>query len=144
MVTGEVLLRFSLLDPIHTSVAPLHLIQKLMGLASASPGIDDDDEDEPLERIDTGGPDEDEETDQVDVSSEVDDPKNPEAAEKKKRRLRLARLKKKAKLRAYEFGGESQVAGVLFVEVTKITDLPPERNSMWLSVSAEDRSSLFL
>lgn len=47
---------------------------------------------------------------------------------KKKKRRRVARIKRKTKQRAYEFSGMSDVAGVLFLEVQKITDLPPERN----------------
>ena len=42
-------------------------------------------------------------------------------------------MKKKAKQRAYEFSGTSDLAGVLFLEVAKITDLPPERNSKIMS-----------
>jgi len=49
--------------------------------------------------------------------------------EKHKRRLKLARLKKKAKEAAYEFSGLSDLAGVLFLEIQKVSDLPPERNS---------------
>lgn len=49
--------------------------------------------------------------------------------EKQRRRLKLARLKKKAKQAAYEFSGLSDLAGVLFLEIQKVSDLPPERNS---------------
>ena len=52
--------------------------------------------------------------------------------EKHKRRLKLARLKKKAKERAYEFSGLSDMAGVLFLEIQRVTDLPPEKNSKLL------------
>jgi phosphatidylserine decarboxylase len=57
-----------------------------------------------------------------------------EASDKrKKRRLRIARLKNKVKERGYAFTNGSPVAGVLFVEIQKITDLPPERNGENLS-----------
>lgn len=88
-----------------------------------SGGLGDDDDDD-LERVGSlEGQDDDEDI------SETDDPSKAETAEKKKRKLRLAKLKRKAKLRAYEFSDRSEVAGVLFLEVVKITDLPPEKNS---------------
>jgi phosphatidylserine decarboxylase len=47
----------------------------------------------------------------------------------------LAKLRRKAKQRAYEFSGKTEVAGVLFLEIQKITDLPPERNGKSAIVS---------
>ena len=64
-----------------------------------------------------------------DEADETDSPAKPENAEKRKRKLRLKRLKRKAKARAYEFTGGTNLVGVVFLEVGKITDLPPERNS---------------
>jgi phosphatidylserine decarboxylase len=49
---------------------------------------------------------------------------------KKKRIPGIARLKKKAKEHGYEFTSLSPIAGVLFIEIQKATDLPPERNGM--------------
>lgn len=61
---------------------------------------------------------------------EVGDPNKPENIEKRKRKRRIARLRRKSiAVRAYEFTGNSDVAGVIFLEVVKVTDLPPERNS---------------
>ena len=74
--------------------------------------------------------DEDHDEQELDTSDETDDPAKPEIAEKRKRKLRLARLKRKAKARAYEFTGASDVTGIAFLEIVKITDLPPERNGM--------------
>lgn len=57
-------------------------------------------------------------------------PPSHEAIEKRDKRRRLARLKRKTKAKAYQYSGLSDVAGVLFLEIQKITDLPPERNGM--------------
>ena len=70
--------------------------------------------------------DEDEDTDAVDESDAASD-------KKPSKRGKLARLKSRAKQRAYELSGYSELAGVLFLEITKVTDLPPERNSMCCS-----------
>lgn len=88
----------------------------------------DEAEDERLERLESGDQDDDDEDDQEDNTDEADENKNSDGSAKKKNRLRLARLKKKAKKHGYEFSGATDVAGVLFVEIQKITDLPPEKN----------------
>jgi phosphatidylserine decarboxylase len=72
----------------------------------------------------------DDEADEEDSSDEaLDESKKAEKREKRRKKLRLARLKRKAhKLRSYEFSDKTEVAGVLFLEITKVTDLPPEKN----------------
>lgn len=75
--------------------------------------------------------DDDDDEEEEDISDETEDPSTPEAVEKRKRRLRLKRLKKKVKARAYEFSGGSDCVGIIFLEIGRITDLPPERNGMW-------------
>lgn len=99
---------------------------------------------DPLSKADSQEPYDDDDLDDLpadeadDIDGAVTDP-----VEKKKRR-RLAGLKKKVKQRAYEFSGESDVAGVLFIEIQKVTDLPPERNSKeTLSASAEKTDANF-
>ena len=101
-----------------------------MTIVKGSSG-EDVDEDEELSKLGSHDVDEDEDDEQdLDTSDETDDPAKPEVAEKRKKRLRLARLKRKTKARAYEFTGGSDVIGIAFVEIEKITDLPPERNGM--------------
>ncbi len=106
-------------------------------LSSPSPGPDEDD-DARRSKIGSRGSDEnnddeedDEEGDEKDqeTSDETDDPIKPGGTEKRKKKLRLARLKKKTKARAYEFSGGTDVVGIVFLEIVRITDLPPERNS---------------
>lgn len=88
----------------------------------------DEAEDERLERLESGDQDDDEGYDQEDNTDETDENKTSDGSAKKKSRLRLAPLKKKAKKHGYEFSGATDVAGVLFVEIQRITDLPPEKN----------------
>jgi phosphatidylserine decarboxylase len=123
-VTGAVHLQFSIVDPANPASTPLQVLQKLsavVGTSASTPGDDgygleaDDDED-----------DDDDQSPEPGTPGEADG--TVETSEKKKRRLRIARLKNKAKQRGYEFTGTSSVAGVLFVEIQRITDLPPERN----------------
>ncbi|CAK7273859.1 phosphatidylserine decarboxylase [Sporothrix epigloea] len=55
----------------------------------------------------------------------------PEAIEKRKRRLRIKGLKKKRRENPYEFlNSESDVLGIVFLEIKNIKDLPPESNLM--------------
>lgn len=74
--------------------------------------------------------DDDNEEKDLETSDETDDPTKPASTEKRKKKLRLARLKKKSKKRAYEFSGGSDVVGIVFLDIGRITDLPPERNSV--------------
>lgn len=126
-------MEFSVVDPIHSSATPQQLLQKLyatIGVAGENE-IEDD-----LARTDTGDLEDeeegDEDIDQADGADDADTDTKEEALAKKKKRRRIARIKKRTKQRAYEFSGLSDVAGVLFLEVQRITDLPPERNGMGL------------
>ncbi|KAL9096041.1 MAG: hypothetical protein Q9165_001563 [Trypethelium subeluteriae] len=126
VVTGEVLMEFALFDPLHSSATPQQVLQKLFTTIGAS---GDNDEEDDLSRVDTGDlEDEDEGDEDLEQGDGADGDMGEEALAKKKKRRRLAKIKKKTKQRAYEFTGMSDVAGVLFLEIQKITDLPPERN----------------
>jgi len=102
-----------------------------MGITAADNDVEEDDEDleRSISRIDSLELDDEDD----DGESAVDEPPEnakDETVEKKRRRLRLARLRKKAKQRAYEFSGLSDLDGVLFLEIGSINDLPPERNGL--------------
>lgn len=91
-------------------------------------------EDDQLAQIPSGDLDEldiDRDEDQ-ETSDETEGLTKPEIVEKRRRRLRLARLKRKSlAARAYQFSGSgSGVQGIVFVEIVRVTDLPPERNGM--------------
>ncbi|KAF2746128.1 hypothetical protein M011DRAFT_426068 [Sporormia fimetaria CBS 119925] len=120
VVSGEIQIQFSLVDPNNPSATPDQVMTKFMSLTAQSPGLAED-EDELL-RTDSG------EADDQDEESSSDEAQDDEKKEKRRRRLRMAKLKRKAKQRAYEFSGKTEVSGVLFLEIVKVTDLPPERN----------------
>jgi len=134
-------LEFTLYDPSNNSATPQQILAKLSTIYGAdSPFLDGDNgqgqgfDGQSLERTESGDL-EYEEIDESEPVSETDEAKTPETAEKKRRKRRIAILRRKAKLRAYEFSSGSDVAGVLFLEIQKIVDLPPERNSTFRSFS---------
>ncbi|KAJ5965756.1 hypothetical protein N7481_012470 [Penicillium waksmanii] len=121
-VSGEILLQFSLSDSAFPGASPTDTYRKFRNLACIG------EEDDPLDQIPTADLDEldlDEET-----SDETDDQTKPEIVEKRRRRLRLARLRRKSlAARAYQFSGSGTgVQGIMFMEIVKVTDLPPEKN----------------
>lgn len=135
-ISGEVQLKFTLYDPINSAASAQHVMQKFTGIVFDSGEDDEDDEDDEdmLRRIGTRDLDDvDEEDDEKDPSDETDDGLRtpmgtPDEKQKHRRRRKLRRLRRRTKQKAYEFGVMSDVAGVLFLEINKITDLPPEKN----------------
>ncbi|CAM1501054.1 Fc.00g102160.m01.CDS01 [Cosmosporella sp. VM-42] len=148
IVSGEVQLQFTLLDTTRPGAAPHLVLDKFYNLVGAvpigssrnvtpsvtptlaptsiprsvptssfqEPPIDEEDEDD-LDDLD----DDDQEEDQ--------DPSKPETAEKRRRRLRIKGLKKRRRQNPYAFtNGGSDVVGIIYLEIVKITDLPPESN----------------
>lgn len=129
VVTGEIQVQFSLADASNPLASNDELIQKFMSFVTQTPSPDDDDDDDDF-LLRTESAENDEEAEEEESSDEaLDESKKAEKREKRSRKLRLARLKKKAnKLRSYEFSDKTEVAGVLFLEISKVTDLPPEKN----------------
>lgn len=147
IVSGEVQLQFTLIDTTNPSVTPQQLFEKFYALvgtvpvgssrnvtptetplltpsgtsrlgASSSPdGLAYEDDDDDLTEL------------EEDIADETEDPSKPETAEKRRRRLRIKGLKKKRRQNPYAFtNGDSDVVGIIYLEVSKITDLPPESN----------------
>lgn len=138
-MSGEVQMQFTLADP-NNPTAP-DIVQRLNAMVRISTEEDGDEDDE-ASRLSSNELDDEDDDDDVDVDLETsdettDDPTKIGKEAKKKRRLRLAKLKKKTKARAYEFTGESDVVGMVFLEVSKIKDLPPERNSESLNPNVQ-------
>ena len=153
-VSGEVLLQFTLYDANNSNATPQQVFDKFNALvgsvhvagvdsslgtpnrtpvlapssvprsapdgplaATSSRGATTDDEYEDGEDLDE------EDTD------EIEDPSKPETAEKRRRRLRIKGLKRKRRQNPYAFtNGDSDLVGIIFLEICKITDLPPESN----------------
>ncbi|KAH5115799.1 phosphatidylserine decarboxylase proenzyme [Parastagonospora nodorum] len=126
VVSGEIQIQFSLVDTSNPSAPADQLMQKFMAIAGSSPSPDEE-EAEMLLRADSNNTDADDDDDSSDEAH--DESHKAEKREKRRKRLRLARLKKKAKqMSGYEYSSNGDVAGVLFLEIQRITDLPPERN----------------
>ncbi|KAL8672367.1 MAG: hypothetical protein Q9168_003163 [Polycauliona sp. 1 TL-2023] len=126
-VSGEVQMQFTMADPSNPSATPQDILQKLMVMAAASPGIEGDEIDE-LSRIESNDREEDDDDNDLETSDETEEPGKLDVSEKKRKKLRLKKLKRKTKARAYEFTGGTDVVGIVFVEICNITDLPPEKN----------------
>lgn len=134
-------MQFTLADP--TNPTAPDIVQRLNALVRITAEEEGNEEDELSKLSGEELDDEDDDIDDAELDLETsdettDDPTKPGKEAKKKRRLRLAKLRKKTKARAYEFTGESDVVGMVFLEVSKITDLPPERNGMTLNPSASN------
>jgi phosphatidylserine decarboxylase len=126
VVTGEIQIQFSIVDTSNASATPEQLMQKFMAFAGNSPSPDDE-EAEMLLRADSNNTDLEDDEESSDEAQ--DESKKAEKREKRRKKLRLARLKRKAKqMSGYEYSSNGDVAGVLFLEISRVTDLPPERN----------------
>ncbi|KAF2103976.1 hypothetical protein NA57DRAFT_30331 [Rhizodiscina lignyota] len=127
-VSGEIMMQFSLFDPNNKDATSTQIYSKFMAVAGQADAEMDDLDELTLTRTDTGDL-EDEETDAgIEELDETGEPETADATQKRRRRIRLAKIRRKAKQRAFEYSGSSAVAGVLFLEVSKIIDLPPEKN----------------
>lgn len=128
-VSGEIQIQFTLIDTSNPTATPEQIIAKFLAIAGQTPSPDESDE-SGLLRADSAGTDLDDDDDESESSNEAqDESKKAAKREKRRRKLRMARLKKKAKqVTGYEYSDKSEVAGVLFLEVVNITDLPPEKN----------------
>ena len=125
-------MQFTLTDPANPTSSSQSTIEKFNSLTTMSPAGDEDEE-EGSEHAESGGTDSgDQDEDNSDeVGNNLEQKtseQNPEVLETRKKKRKIARLRRKRKQRVYEFSGNSDVAGVLFLEVVRITDLPPERN----------------
>lgn len=126
VVSGEIQIQFSLIDATNLTAPPEQTLQKFLAIAGQTPSPDEEEE-MLLLRGDSNVTDNEEEEESSDEAQ--DESKKAEKREKQRKRLRMARLKKKAKqISGYEYSSGGDVAGVLFLEIQKITDLPPERN----------------
>lgn len=132
-ISGDVELQFILVDPSHPDATPEQLLQKIHAIVAVEHAADyEDDELSRYTSLENDHDDEDEEDRRdddiydIEKDDEAQDPSKPENVEKKKKRLRMKKRQKKA--RAYEFTGDSECVGIVFLEVEKIQDLPPEKN----------------
>ncbi|KIW72518.1 phosphatidylserine decarboxylase [Phialophora macrospora] len=131
-VSGEVYMQFSLVDSANPSASPEEIRKKFQAYLGA------EDEDDELSRVSSNMDDltmdDDLDADDLDDDQESvtenESSQKPALVDKKAKKKRLARLRRRSiAARAYNFlGDDNDVDGVIFMEVIKITDLPPERN----------------
>lgn len=131
------MLKFSLSDPANPTASPSDTYRKFKSLVCAG------EEDDQLDQVPTAELDdlELERDEDQDTSDETEGLSKPEIVEKRRRRLRLARLRRKSlAARAYQFSGSgSGVQGIVFMEIVRVTDLPPERNGMFRQLTSVSR-----
>ncbi|OQV10084.1 hypothetical protein CLAIMM_14130 isoform 2 [Cladophialophora immunda] len=130
-VSGEVYMQFSLVDSANPSASPDEIRKKFQAylgaeeeddeLSRVSSNIDELAADDDFDELDE---------DQEESVTETESPQKPETADKKAKKKRLARLRRRSiAARAYNFLSEdNDVNGIIFLEIVKINDLPPERN----------------
>ncbi len=151
VVSGEVQLQFTLLDSSNPHATNREILDKFAVLVKAATGNDPPSRNPtpsrtpvlaPVGKGKTPSPppplgerqaDDNDEEDEYDLDEdetpEEGDLSKPETAEKRRRRLRIKGLKRKKRENPYEFvNGGSDVVGLIFLEIGKITDLPPESN----------------
>lgn len=121
-MSGEILLQFSLFDPTRPSDAPANEIyQKFKNVTKMEDEEDEEgDEDEDNSVMETEG---------VPTGlAGAEEVSKPENVQKHKRRIERLKRRSLAE-RAYQFSGAKDgVAGIVFMEIVGVTDLPPERN----------------
>ncbi|KAJ5692700.1 Phosphatidylserine decarboxylase-related protein [Penicillium macrosclerotiorum] len=119
-VSGEILLMFSLSDSANPNASASEVYRKFRSLVCAG----EEEDQVAYDQLPQA------ELDEEETSDETDDLSKTEVVEKRRRRLRLARLRRKSlAARAYQFSGSGTgVQGIVFIEVVRVTDLPPERN----------------
>ncbi|KJR81164.1 phosphatidylserine decarboxylase [Sporothrix schenckii 1099-18] len=158
VVSGEVLLQFTLFDITDRSASSQQVIEKFNSFVRATTPDPEDVPPRPHPRVPglglpklgarrgssnpaptstpaltqkTSNTDDYEDEDAYDdePALEDEDPSKSETVEKRKRRLRIKGLKKKRRENPYEFiNGGGDVLGIVFLEIKNITDLPPESN----------------
>lgn len=148
VVSGEVMLQFTIFDSTDKDTTPAQIFEKLRTLAGSAldssrnvtptrtpilgPTSSSKSPSPPLMNrsgTDNSQDDDDDDEGDDDETPEEEDPSKPETIEKRKRRLRIKGLKRKKRQNPYEFtNGGSDVVGLVFLEILNITDLPPESN----------------
>jgi len=131
-ISGEIQLQFSLADS-SDPIAPAEQIsqkwQLFMGSFIGTPPSEEENLDRQLGEAGL------ELEDEEDDSSEADESKSDEGSQGGKAapiKEKKEKVKTKLKQTAYEFSHGTDVVGVVYLEVSKITDLPPEHNSTYI------------
>ena len=133
-ISGEIQLQFSLTDSSDPATPVEQISQKwqlFMGSFIRTPPSEEENLDQQLGEAGI------ELEDEEDDSSEADESKSDEGSQAGKAmpiKGKKDKVKKNPKQTAYEFSHGTDVVGVVYLEVSKITDLPPLHNSMYIRV----------
>ena len=132
-------MQFSLYDAANPAASPEEIYYKFKSTIQA----DDGDSEDNLARLPSVDTNADEDSDagmddagkDEETSDETEDQTKLGVSDKKRKRKKLKMLRRKSRaIRAYEFTGkDSDVSGIIFLEIDRITDLPPEKNSKFAS-----------
>jgi phosphatidylserine decarboxylase len=130
-------MQFSLFDAANPAASPEEIYLKFKSTVQAA----DADSEDSVSRQPSHDTNENEDSDagldeagkEEETSDETEDQTKPGLSDKKRKRRKLKMLRRKSRaIRAYEFTGkDSDVSGIIFLEIGKITDLPPEKNSKY-------------
>ena len=121
-VSGEIQMQFSIVDSANPAASPDEIQKKFRTVMKLAD--DDDDLSRTSTNVDEDDYQEDDGDDDLETGNESESVSKP-GVEKKKR---LARLRRKSiAVRAYDFL-TSDMSGIIFMEIVKVTDLPPEKN----------------
>lgn len=138
MVSGEIQVQLTIVDTSNPAASTTDILNKFRAITAGTPSGEELEDELRLTQTDSLL-DEDEDDEDEDSVDEAEDLSKPEVIEKRKRRLRMKRLKRKAKAHAYEFSGGTDCVGIVFLEIGKVTDLPPERNGLFPPLQAAGR-----
>lgn len=142
VVSGEVMLQFTLYDTTNLNASSREILDKFSIILGSIPGTTPGTTPlltpssipsvNPLAAAgvvaEEAGDEDDEDLTDLD-EEESEDPSKPETAEKRRRRLRIKGLKRRRRQNPYAFNnGGSDLVGIIYLEIGKITDLPPESN----------------
>jgi len=129
-ISGEIQLQFSLLDSTDGAATADQISQKWqlwLGSLVSTPASEEENLDRQLGEAGIDLEDDDDE----DSSDEADEAKSEEGSQGGKiapTTSKKEKVKAKLKQKAYEFSHGSDCVGIVYLEVSKITDLPPEHN----------------
>lgn len=119
------------MDSSNEAATPTEVFEKWVAWQSAfvQPPTPNSGDDDPLSRDPAGGGDGASDDDEEGESSPSPD-EGVAASDKlqKKSKGRKKSKREKLKSHAYQLTGDSDVVGVIFLEISSITDLPPEKN----------------
>ncbi|GKU16124.1 unnamed protein product [Fusarium langsethiae] len=142
VVSGEVQLQFSLFDSTNPSATPQEILEKFQTLVGAAPAgsrnvtpsmtpnLGPNAAPQATANAQDSPSDDDEfDEDDSDLSESESGDDQDQDPTKRKRRLRIRGLKKRRRNNPYAFASNGfDTVGVIYLEVVKITDLPPESN----------------